>query len=130
VVDLGYKGLDIIKSELDELEKFMTSKIDTSQELISTAIKELMEAGGKRIRPALTILTGKAPGQKVDKIIPIAASMEVIHMATLVHDDIVDDSGLRRGRLTTQSKYGKDVAVFAGDYLFSRAFSIVDFVFI
>ncbi|KPU44054.1 heptaprenyl diphosphate synthase component 2 [Oxobacter pfennigii] len=122
---MSYKELDVIKDELCELEKFIVRSTSTPQQLISTAVNELIISGGKRIRPALTLLTGRALGNKVDKLIPIAACMEIIHMATLVHDDIVDDSVLRRGKSTIQSKYGKDIAVFAGDFLFSQAFMAI-----
>jgi heptaprenyl diphosphate synthase len=122
---MGYRGLDIIDSEMKVLDQFIMDNIGSSSTLISSAVKDLASAGGKRIRPALTLLVGKALGNKAEKLIPIAASMEIIHMATLVHDDIVDDSALRRGRPTTQSKYGKDIAVFTGDYLFSKAFLII-----
>lgn len=122
---MGYKGLDIIENELLELEQFIKKNIDSPQGLISSTVKQLASAGGKRIRPALTILFGKALGNRVDKLLPVAASMEVIHMATLVHDDIIDDAVLRRGKPTVQSQYGKDIAVFTGDYLFSKAFLII-----
>jgi len=122
---MSYKGLDIIEKELNQLERFIIKNIDSPQLLISSTVKQLAGAGGKRIRPALTILTGKALGNRIDKILPVAASMEIIHMATLVHDDIIDDAELRRGKPTVQSQYGKDIAVFTGDYLFSKAFLII-----
>lgn len=122
---MGYMELDAISDELDELEDFIVKNIGSPQALVSKAVDDLVRAGGKRIRPALTILTGRALGRTSEKLIPIAASMEIIHMATLVHDDIVDDSSLRRGIPTAQSKYGKDVAVFTGDFLFSKAFFVI-----
>jgi len=125
VILLKFRGLEVIEEELKELEEYIYKNIGSPQQLISSTVKDLVSAGGKRIRPALTILMGRALGQKVDKLIPVAASMEIIHMATLVHDDIVDDAEVRRGRKTVQSKYGKDIAVFTGDYLFSRAFDII-----
>lgn len=122
---MDYRGLDVIKNELDRMEAFIEENVLSSQALISSAVSDLVRAGGKRIRPAIAILSGKAVGQRINKLIPIAASMEIIHMATLVHDDIVDDSELRRGMPTVQSRYGKDVAVFTGDYLFSKAFMVI-----
>lgn len=122
---MGYKGLNVISNELDELNKFIKFNIASPQLLISCAVDDLITAGGKRIRPALTILMGRALGFKKEKLIPIAASMEVIHMGTLAHDDIVDDAVLRRGKQTIQSRYGKDIAVFTGDYLFSQAFLMI-----
>lgn len=118
-------GFEIVKDELYNLEKFMMKNIVSPQKMISSAVEDLLNAGGKRIRPALTILVGKALGNSMEKLIPIASSMEIIHMATLVHDDVVDDANLRRGRPTVQSKFGKDVAVFTGDYLLSKAFSVI-----
>lgn len=122
---MEYTGLDVIKDELNQLESFIIENVRSPQVLISSAVDDLIQAGGKRIRPALTILCGRAVGHKINRLIPIAASMEIIHMATLVHDDIIDDSALRRGQPTVQSKYGKDVAVFTGDFLFSEAFKII-----
>lgn len=122
---MDYKGLDIIKAELDILDDFIIRSIGSPQPLIASTVRELASAGGKRIRPALTILVGKALGHQNKNLIPIAASMEIIHMSTLVHDDIVDDAQIRRGIPTVQSKYGKDIAVFTGDYLFSKAFLII-----
>lgn len=125
MIELGYKGLGIIKDELYELDQFIAANVRSPQVLISSAVDDLTAAGGKRIRPALTLLIGKAMGHKKEKLIPIAASMEIIHMATLVHDDIIDDAVIRRGKPTVQARYGKDVAVFTGDYLFSKAFFII-----
>lgn len=122
---MEYTGLDVIKDDLNQLESFIIENVRSPQVLISSAVDDLIQAGGKRIRPALTILCGRAVGHKINRLIPIAASMEIIHMATLVHDDIIDDSALRRGQPTVQSKYGKDVAVFTGDFLFSEAFKII-----
>jgi Geranylgeranyl pyrophosphate synthase len=122
---MDYMGSGIIENDLKELNDFIVKNINSPHALIDETVKDLAQAGGKRIRPALTILTGRALGHRREKLIPVAASMEIIHMATLVHDDIVDDSIVRRGKPTVQSKYGKDIAVFTGDYLFSQAFSIV-----
>lgn len=122
---MGYKGLEIIDDELNKLQNFIEVNTVSPQPLVSSAVSELVSAGGKRIRPALTILAGKAYGNTDNKLIPIAASMEIIHMATLVHDDIIDDASVRRTKPTVQSRYGKDVAVFTGDYLFSKSFLIV-----
>jgi len=115
----------IIKSELEETEKCILSALKTRQRVLSSAITELLESGGKRLRPALLLLSAKFGDFDKDKLIPLAASIEILHMATLVHDDIIDDSKFRRGSPTVQSKWGKDTAVFAGDFLFTRAFSLI-----
>lgn len=95
------------------------------QPLIQEAIEDLAKAGGKRIRPALVLASGQFGRIPLEELLPVAAAVEIMHMATLVHDDIIDESNLRRGISTTQAKYGKDVAVFTGDYLFTQAFMML-----
>ena len=83
-------------------------------------------SGGKRLRPLLFFVCAKASGNSsLDKTLPLAAAIELIHMASLVHDDILDQSSLRRGVFTANAKYGAQVAVLIGDYLFARAFQLV-----
>jgi len=115
----------VVSSELAEVESCILSALKTRQKVLATAVKELLESGGKRLRPALLLLSGKFGDFDKEKLIPLAASIEILHMATLIHDDIIDDSKLRRGVPTVQAKWGKDTAVFAGDFLFTRAFSLI-----
>lgn len=114
-----------IRTELDQFEEYFLSSLTARQPLIKEAIGDLAKAGGKRIRPALVLATAQfgKTGQK--DILSVAAAVEIMHMATLVHDDIIDESNLRRGIPTTQAKYGKDIAVFTGDYLFAQAFILL-----
>ena len=120
-----WKDNTVIKSELAETEKCILSALRTRQKVLSSAITELLESGGKRLRPALLLLSAKFGDFDKERLIPLAASIEILHMATLVHDEIIDDSKFRRGSPTIQSKWGKDTAVFAGDFLFARAFSLI-----
>lgn len=95
---------------------------------IASALVTLTNAGGKYLRPAFFFLFTSfgSKNPKTDKeLIEIAASIEILHMATLIHDDIVDDSPLRRNTLTIQSQFGKDVAVYTGDFLFTVFFDLV-----
>ena len=115
----------IIKDELDKFEVYLRDCLDSKQPLVKEAIVKLAEAGGKRVRPALIIAAAKLGDYKQDQVWNLAAAVEILHMATLVHDDIVDDSSLRRGKETVQAEYGKDIAVFTGDYLFSLAFNVL-----
>lgn len=95
---------------------------------IAAALVTLTNAGGKYLRPAFFFLfTSFGPkNPKTDQaLIEIAASIEILHMATLIHDDIVDDSPLRRNTVTIQSQFGKDVAVYTGDFLFTVFFDLV-----
>ncbi len=115
-----------LRKQLDEFEEYLLTILQARQPLIHEAISQLATAGGKRIRPALVLATGQiSKKSSLDNLLPLAAAVEVMHMATLVHDDIIDEANLRRGVETTQSRYGKDVAVFTGDYLFAQAFLLL-----
>lgn len=114
-----------IKNKLDLFEDYLLDKLEVRPNLIKTAMSELANRGGKRIRPTLVIAAGHFKGNSMDKVFPVATAIEMIHMATLIHDDIIDESNLRRGGPTIQSRYGKDIAVFAGDYLFTHSFNLL-----
>lgn len=95
---------------------------------IQQALLSLQNAGGKMLRPALFLLfaeMGEKDQQDEPQILHIAASLEILHMATLIHDDIIDDSPLRRGVISLQAQYGKDIAVYTGDLLFTQFFEIL-----
>ena len=81
----------------------------------------MASSGGKRLRPAFVLLGGAFGNKAQTHLAEIAAGVELLHMATLVHDDIIDDSPTRRGEPTVQARFGKDVAVFTGDFLLTRA---------
>lgn len=112
------------KPLINQLNNFMINHTYSHQNLINIAIKDLIKGGGKRLRPILTILTAKSGEYKEKKIIKIASALELLHMATLVHDDIIDEAKIRRGELTAQKKLGKNIAVFVGDYLLSSSLSL------
>lgn len=114
-----------IQEEINSVECYIKHNIQSHQNLINTTTKELLEAGGKRLRPAFVITAGKFGKYNSKKLISMAAALEIIHMATLIHDDIIDDSRIRRGIPTIQHRWGKDTAVFTGDYLLSKAFDIL-----
>jgi len=88
-------------------------------------LKHVLEGGGKRIRPALTLLAGKFYRHNPEQLVTIATAFELFHTATLVHDDAVDDSAMRRGRPTVNSRWGDGIAVLLGDYLFSNSAYLV-----
>ena len=88
-------------------------------------LQDLASSGGKRIRPGLCIIGAGFGSKPIESIYPLAAVLEMLHLATLVHDDIIDDATHRRGALTTQQKYGKDYAVYTGDYIFTKCFEIL-----
>jgi octaprenyl-diphosphate synthase len=88
---------------------------------LSELLEYSLRGNGKRIRPALTLLSGKLYHYNPDLLLPMAAAVEIMHTATLVHDDAIDDSPVRRGRSTVNKLWGEDEAVLLGDYLFAEA---------
>lgn len=106
------------------IEQRLVSRNQTIQETLT----EFSAAGGKYLRPAFFFLFsefGDQQKQNEQQLYAVAASLELLHMATLIHDDIIDDSPLRRGVETIQSRYGKDIAVYTGDLLFTEFFDLV-----
>ena len=124
----GLKTLDVFSSiavDLRQVEAAIEEALATRDTMLSEVSTHLLRAGGKRIRPALVILASKFPGVGLDRTVPVAVAVELIHMATLVHDDVVDNATLRRGRPTVNAKWSNQVSVLAGDYLFAKSFSIL-----
>jgi geranylgeranyl pyrophosphate synthase len=97
----------------------------SQHQLLTSAIQGLFNAGGKRVRPSLSLLTAGLFDANVEHAITLAAAVEMVHTATLVHDDLIDGAMLRRGAPTLNSFWSSDVAVLTGDYLFARAASMV-----
>ena len=114
-----------LQSELELVRQFMIDSVSDAMPLVKKPLLEVIQSGGKMLRPAMVILGAKLGRYKSERIIPIAACVELLHTATLIHDDIIDESKLRRGIETTQSKYSKDVAVLVGDYVFAKTFEIL-----
>jgi heptaprenyl diphosphate synthase len=110
-----------IASELKLVEECIRENSNSRNKLLLEVTRDLIEAGGKRLRPAFAVISSKFGRYDREKIIPLAGAMEILHTATLVHDDIIDRSKLRRGRATVSEKYGADMAVYTGDFLLTRA---------
>lgn len=115
-----------LQSELIKTLELIDSRIHLRNKDIEQALIGMTNTGGKLVRPAYTLLFSTF-GEEHDpsRARAFAAAIEILHMATLIHDDIIDDSPKRRGQKTIQSKYGKDVAVYAGDYLFTVSFKLI-----
>jgi len=105
---------------MDELEERLHEVVSAHGGLVSVVGEEALSAGGKRLRPLLVFL---ATGHGAPPSLPAGVAVELVHMATLVHDDLIDGARYRRGRASAWSAYGPDAARAAGDYLFARAFS-------
>lgn len=114
-----------INSDLQRVEKELHAYIKTDFPILDQSAVQLLEAGGKRLRPAFTLLAGKFYGYPIDRLLPVAMALELIHMATLVHDDVVDASMTRRGRPTVKAKWGNVVSIATGDYLLAKALELL-----
>lgn len=108
-----------------EVDRVIARRLDTGVPLVSEVSKYIISAGGKRLRPALLLLMAGALGYRGDQHFNLAAVVEFIHTATLLHDDVVDESTLRRGRPTANESFGNPASVLVGDFLYSRAFQMM-----
>jgi len=107
------------------VETFFSSSFTTDNQLITEAVRRMLAAGGKRLRPRLTLLAAEANGSDPRDHLPLASYMELIHVGTLIHDDVVDRADTRRGVNATAVDFGNRVSVLAGDYLFAWIFKNV-----
>jgi heptaprenyl diphosphate synthase len=115
---------DIYK-DLADVEAELSRYALDSATLLGEASNYLMAAGGKRLRPAFVLLSGKMFGGSLDRLVPLAVAIELIHMATLVHDDVVDNADLRRKLPTVRAEWGDAIALYTGDYLLAQALMII-----
>lgn len=114
-----------IEPELKKVDTYIADLLHRKQADITNCSLSLLTAGGKRIRPALIILSSQFGKGNHQNIIPLAAAFELIHMASLVHDDVIDHAYLRRGKPTVNALYGGSFALHLGDYLFAKALNII-----
>jgi heptaprenyl diphosphate synthase len=114
-----------IAGDLQRVEATIEEALVTDVRLLQQVSTHLLHAGGKRIRPALLLLTAKFPGVPLERVLPVAAAVELIHMATLVHDDVVDEASIRRGRPTVNAQWSNQISVLTGDYLFAKSFAML-----
>ncbi|MDN4591860.1 octaprenyl diphosphate synthase [Xenophilus aerolatus] len=108
-----------------EVDKVISARLDTGVPLVSQVSRYIIAAGGKRLRPALLLLMCGALGYTGSQRFNLAAVVEFIHTATLLHDDVVDESTMRRGRPTANESFGNAASVLVGDFLYSRAFQMM-----
>ena len=116
-----------ITHEMGDLNHVIRTRLSSEVALINQISSYIIEAGGKRLRPALLLFTAKAlaNGKPLEHHLDMAAVVEFIHTATLLHDDVVDESSLRRGRPTANASFGNAASVLVGDFLYSRAFQMM-----
>jgi octaprenyl-diphosphate synthase len=113
-----------IRADLDKVEQEFARHVQSKVQLIPQIGQYIRTSGGKRIRPAVLLMASRLGGYGGDRAVLYAAVVEFIHTATLVHDDIIDDSDLRRGRLAVHSRWGNDITVLLGDYLYIKSMAM------
>ena len=115
----------LIAADMEAVDRVIRQRLDSGVALVGTVSQYIISAGGKRIRPALLLLMAGALGYKGTQHHNLAAVIEFIHTATLLHDDVVDESMLRRGHPTANAVFGNAASVLVGDFLYSRAFEMM-----
>jgi octaprenyl-diphosphate synthase len=122
--DLKQKILSAVESDLDDIEKALSDNLNPYLDLVSEVAGHLLFSGGKRLRPLLMVLSAKMCGYNGDYDKTFSTALEYLHTATLLHDDLVDEAAMRRGKPVAHSTWGNSITVLVGDYLLARALSI------
>ena len=117
--------VQLIADDLGAVEAKLTEHTASEYTFVDMAVQHVVEGGGKRLRPILVVLSAKVCGYEGSDAHTLAAVVELIHVASLVHDDVLDEAAIRRGRETLQTKWGNKVAVLVGDYLHARVLSML-----
>jgi len=117
--------LSLIADDMRQVDDVIAARLDSAVPLVGQVSRYIISAGGKRLRPALLLLVSGALGYRGPQRFNLAAVVEFIHTATLLHDDVVDESTLRRGLATANESFGNPASVLVGDFLYSRAFQMM-----
>ncbi|MEK7829041.1 MAG: polyprenyl synthetase family protein, partial [Deltaproteobacteria bacterium] len=116
------EAYDTIKQDLKDVELEFRKNLDSDVHLIKKVGEYVLNNGGKRLRPSLLLLSARLCGYQGSRHIPLAAVIEFIHTATLLHDDVVDNAGIRRGKAAANTLWGSGASILIGDFLFSKSF--------
>ena len=122
--DLKHRIFTAVKDDLVDIEKALADNLNPYLDLVSDVAGHILFSGGKRLRPLLMVLSARLCGYNGDYEKTFSTALEYLHAATLLHDDLVDEATLRRGKPVAHSKWGNSIAVLVGDYLLARALSI------
>lgn len=125
-MNLSNQMFDVIKGNLEVLEQGLQETVTSTNDLVTEVGMHIVTSGGKRIRPALCLLSARG-GRAFDlpHVLPLAEALELIHTASLVHDDVIDEADTRRGAATANARWNNQVAILSGDYIFARAFTLI-----
>lgn len=115
----------LVSDELAAVDRRIRARLHSEVALVDQVSSYIIESGGKRLRPLLVLLTARAAGYRGDRHVDAATLIEFIHTATLLHDDVVDGSSMRRGQDTANEVWGNETSVLVGDFLYSRAFQMM-----
>jgi octaprenyl-diphosphate synthase len=122
----GLEGLaGLVSSDMERVNSMILSRTGSDVAMIPEVANHLIPSGGKRLRPMLTLATAALAGYRGDGHVKLAASVEFMHTATLLHDDVVDESDMRRGRVAARVKWGNEASVLVGDFLLGQAFKMM-----
>ena len=122
---MTYPFLSVVKQDFQAVDDLIRANLNSEVPMVEEIAAYLIEAGGKRLRPLLVLLCAKACGYQGSDHVKLAAVIEFLHTAMLLHDDVVDESDLRRGRKTVNAAWGNAPSVLVGDFLHSRAFEMM-----
>ena len=117
--------LSLVADDMEQVDRVISERLSTGVPLVAEVARYIISAGGKRLRPVLLLLMSRALGYTGAQRFNLAAVVEFIHTATLLHDDVVDESTLRRGRATANEAFGNPASVLVGDFLYSRSFQMM-----
>jgi octaprenyl-diphosphate synthase len=117
--------VDLVSADMDRVNAVILARTGSEVTMIPEVAKHLINSGGKRLRPILTLALARLTGYAGDGHIKLAAAVEFMHTATLLHDDVVDESELRRGRLAARMLWGNEASVLVGDFLLGQAFKMM-----
>ncbi|WP_425359012.1 polyprenyl synthetase family protein [Ancylobacter aquaticus] len=115
----------LVQADMGRVNALILSRTGSDVAMIPEVAQHLISSGGKRLRPMLTLATGALAGYQGDGTVKLAASVEFMHTATLLHDDVVDDSEMRRGKLAARMLWGNEASVLVGDFLLGQAFRMM-----
>ncbi len=114
-----------LRARLEQVERGLAASVESDVDFLNEAAKHLLRAGGKRFRPLLTVLASEFGDPAAPGVVPAALVVELTHLATLYHDDVMDEAALRRGAKSANARWSNSVAILTGDFLFARASDIV-----
>ncbi|AJH79279.1 heptaprenyl diphosphate synthase component II [Heyndrickxia coagulans] len=114
-----------LKTDIELIEQELANAVASNAALIQQASESLLKAGGKRIRPVFVLLGAKFGDYEIERVKNVAVALELIHMASLVHDDVIDDAELRRGKPTVKAKWDNRIAMYTGDYILATALEYI-----